>query len=181
MRDLFQEVPVSALREGARRSTDPRLPKNKQALEEQPGREKMMSRFSSFSLAAVLSLASAAPTLAAETNRPPPASQLLSNPADLKDFARRESGFDNRVFIRAPGATGSYFSSQNPYRDFLNGGKPTPAAALLSNPKALLSESRRGSGLDDNRSASTGSFRSASAAVRTHLKQRRLAARSSPE
>lgn len=136
-----------------------------------------MSRFSSFSLAVVLSLASAAPTLAGETNRPPPASQLLSNPADLKDFARRESGFDNRVFIKAPGATGAYFSSQNPYRDFLNGGKPTPAAALLSNPKALLAELRRGGGLDGNRSASTGSLRSAFAAVRTNHKQRRLAAR----
>jgi hypothetical protein len=137
----------------------------------------MMSRFSSVSLAVVLSLASAAPALAAETNRPTPASQLLSNPADLKDFARKESGFDNRVFIQTPGSTESYFTSQYPYRDFKSGGKATPAAALLSNPKALLAESRRGSGLDDNRSASTGSFRSAYAAVRTNLKPRRLAAR----
>jgi len=99
----------------------------------------------------------------------------------LKDFARRESGVDNRVFIRSPAQTGSYFSSQNPYRDFLNGGKPTPAAALLSDPKALLAESRRESGLDDHRSASIGSYRSAYAAVRPHFKQRRLAARSAHE
>ena len=134
-----------------------------------------MSRFSSFSLAVVLSLASAAPVLAAETNRPTPAERL--NAADLKDFARTESGFDNRVFIQAPGQTGSYFSSQYPYRDFLNGGKATPAAALVSNPKALLAKSRRASGLDDNGSASIGSNRGAFAALSTNLKQRRLAAR----
>jgi hypothetical protein len=178
MRDLYQEVLVSALREGALRSTYPRLPKNKQR--EQPRRVKMMSRFSSFSLAVVLSLASAAPTLAAaETNRQAPA-ELLSA-ADLKDYARRESGIDNRIFIRAPAQTGSIYSSQNPYRDFLNGGKPTPAAALLSNPKALLAESRRESGLDANRSASIGSYRGTYAAVRTNLKPRQLAARSAPE
>jgi hypothetical protein len=136
----------------------------------------MKLRFSSFSLAVVLSLATAAPVLAAGTSRPTPGEQL--NSADLKDLARKESGFDNRgLFVRSPGYTGSYFSSQNPYRDFLNGGKPTPAAALLSDPKALLAESRRGSGLDDNRSASTGSVRSAFAAVRINLKQGRLAAR----
>src|SRR5271168_4821433 len=149
------------------------LAEEQPSFNKQPRREKMMSRFSSFSLAVVLSLASAAPTLAAETNRSPPASQLLSNPADLKDFARKESGFDNRVFSKAPAQTGSYYSSQNPYRDFLNGGKATPAARLLSDPQALLAESRRGSGLDDNRSASIGSIRSAFAALRTNLKPRR--------
>ena len=132
-----------------------------------------MSRFSSFSLAVVLSLASAAPTLAAETNRSPPASERLSNPADLMDFARRESGFDNRVFITAPAQTGSYFSERYAYRDFLNGGKPTPAAALLSNPQALLAESRRESGLDENRSASTNALAFAPS-VKAHVQLARV-------
>ena len=136
----------------------------------------MMSRFSSFSLAVVLSLASAAPVLAAETNRPTPGEQL--NSADLRAYARRESGFDNRVSFQGfltnnPGA----YSFSHPYNDYLNGGRSTPAAQLLSDPKALLAESRRGSGLDDNRSASIGSNRSAFAALSTNLKQPRLAAR----
>ena len=133
-----------------------------------------MSRFSSFSLAVVLSLASAAPVLAAETNRPTPAERL--NTADLKDFARTE-WFRRSGLHSAPGQTGSYFSSQYPYRDFLNGGKATPAAALVSNPKALLADSRRASGLDNNGSALIGSNRGAFAALSTNLKQRRLAAR----
>jgi hypothetical protein len=137
----------------------------------------MKSRFSSFSLTVLLSLASSAPVLAAETNRSTHAAQLLSNPETLRTFARRESGFDDRVFVPAifssnPGA----YSASHPYNDFLNGGKPTPAAALLSNPKALLAESRRASGLDDHRGASIGYNRSAFAAVSTDVKQR-LAAR----
>jgi hypothetical protein len=118
----------------------------------------MMSRFSSFSLAVVLSLASAAPVLAAETNRPTPASRTA---VSQKPY---------------------YYLAAHPDQDAYTG-QLTPAAKLVLNsgPKALLAESRRESGLDDTRSASTASYRTAYAAVRTNLKQRRLAARSSPE
>jgi hypothetical protein len=124
-----------------------------------------MSRFSSFSLAVVLSLASAAPALA-ETNRPTPASQTAVSQTRAEEPLAAGSA---RIY---------YWLATHPDRDAYTG-QLTPAAKLVLNrgPKALLAESRRESGLDDNGSASIGSNRSAFAALSTNLKQRQLAAR----
>jgi hypothetical protein len=72
--------------------------------------------------------------------------------------------------IRNPGTFNFYY----PNRDPLNGGVPTPASRMESDPAAMQAHARRESGID-NRIASTGFNRAAFGASRANLKSRTAA------
>lgn len=53
--------------------------------------------------------------------------------------------------IRNPGVNSFYF----PHTDFLNGGKPTPAQKLASDPAAMMAYAARESGIDSRTTSAT--------------------------